>query len=150
LAVLISPSGIKLCYATRLQFTNEADKCTNNIVEYEVILLGLHKLRAIRVQTCVLHTYSKDVSSQKEKECTAREPTLKKYLALVRRMQNHFKGFIVEYIEQNKNTKAGELAKAAAHNTPLLADVFFQVIEDTSVKKVEPEPKLINAIEGED
>jgi ribonuclease HI len=79
LAVLISPSGIKLCYATRLQFTNEADKCTNNIVEYEVILLGLHKLRAIRVQTCVLRTYSKVVSSQIEKECTAREPTLKKY-----------------------------------------------------------------------
>jgi hypothetical protein len=27
---------------------------------------------------------------------------------------------------------------------------FFQVIEDALVKTVEPEPKLINAIEGED
>jgi hypothetical protein len=33
-AILISPSGIKLRYATRLQFNNEVDKCTNNIAEY--------------------------------------------------------------------------------------------------------------------
>jgi hypothetical protein len=43
-----------------------------------------------------------------------REPTLKKYLALVRRMKNYLKGFTVEYIERNKNIKANELAKVAA------------------------------------
>jgi hypothetical protein len=48
-AILISPFKIKLRYTTRLQFSNEADKCTNNIAEYKVILLGLHKLRAIGV-----------------------------------------------------------------------------------------------------
>jgi hypothetical protein len=36
-----SPSGIKMCYAVRLQFNSEADKCTNNIAKYEAILLGL-------------------------------------------------------------------------------------------------------------
>jgi hypothetical protein len=45
MVVLISPSGIKLCYATRLKFTNEAYKCMNNITKYEAILLRLHKLR---------------------------------------------------------------------------------------------------------
>jgi hypothetical protein len=30
-AILISPLGIKLRYAARLQFNNKADKCTNNI-----------------------------------------------------------------------------------------------------------------------
>jgi ribonuclease HI len=75
--VLISPSRIKLCYVVRLQFTNEADKCTNNIFEYEAILLGLRKLRAIDVQTCVLHTDSKVVSGQIEKECIAREAALR-------------------------------------------------------------------------
>jgi ribonuclease HI len=54
-AILVSPSGIKLCYTARLQFTNEIDKCTNNIAEYEAILLGLH-------------TDSKVVSGQIEKE----------------------------------------------------------------------------------
>jgi ribonuclease HI len=94
-AIIVSPSRIKLCYVARLQFTNEADKCTNNIVEYKAILLGLHKLRAIGVQTCVLRMNSKVVSKQIEKECIAREPTLEKYLDLVRRMENHFKQFTV-------------------------------------------------------
>jgi hypothetical protein len=43
-AILTSPSGIRLRYAARLQFTTETDKCSNNIAEYEVVLLGLSKL----------------------------------------------------------------------------------------------------------
>jgi hypothetical protein len=42
--ILKSPSGIKLRYAARLQFTTEANKCSNNIAEYEAVLLGLCKL----------------------------------------------------------------------------------------------------------
>jgi ribonuclease HI len=86
--ILTSPSGIKLRYATWLQFNNEADKCTNNITEYEAILLGLQKLRAISEQRCILRTDSKVVGGQIKKECIIREPTLEKYLALVRRMAN--------------------------------------------------------------
>jgi hypothetical protein len=61
-AILTSPYGIKLRYAARLQFTGKIDKCTDNIIEYEAILLGLWKLRAIGVQTCMLRTDSKVVS----------------------------------------------------------------------------------------
>jgi hypothetical protein len=50
----------------------------------------------------------------------------------------------------NKNAEADNLAKAAAHNTPIPTDVFFQMIKDASVKRVLQEPKLINIIEGED
>jgi hypothetical protein len=39
------------------------------------------------------------VAKQIKKECIEREPTLERYLALVRRMENYFKGFTVEYIE---------------------------------------------------
>jgi hypothetical protein len=65
-------------------------------------------------------------------------------------MDGYFKGFIVEYIERNKNVDADDLAKAEAHNTSMSADVFFQVLEDASVKIVLPKPKIINIIEGED
>jgi hypothetical protein len=65
-------------------------------------------------------------------------------------MVNHFKGFTVEYIERSKNSEANELAKAAARNMPLPTDIFFQVVSDASIKIVEPEPRLINLIEGED
>jgi hypothetical protein len=40
-------------------------------------------------------------------------------------MENYFKGFTVEHVDRNKNTEADELAKAAAHNTPLPVDVFL-------------------------
>ena len=40
--VLISPSKIKICYAARLEFN-----CTNNIAEYEALILGLRKLKAM-------------------------------------------------------------------------------------------------------
>jgi ribonuclease HI len=81
-AIIISTSGIKLCYAAWIQFNSEADK-----------------LRAIRVQRCTLCTDSKVVAGQIEKECVAREPTLEWYVALVKRMENYFKGFTVEYIK---------------------------------------------------
>jgi hypothetical protein len=53
-------------------------------------------------------------------------------------MESYFKGLIVEYIECKKNTETDDLAKATARNTPMSADVFFQVLEDTSVKTVLP------------
>jgi hypothetical protein len=71
---------------------------------------------------------------------------LERYLTLVRRMENHLKGFTVECIERSKSTKADELAKAASRNTPLPVDVFIQVILDASIKTVEPELRMINLI----
>lgn len=63
-------------YTARLSFTNDSDKCTNNIVEYEAIILGLRKLRALRVRTYIINTDSRIVVGQIEKDCAAREPVL--------------------------------------------------------------------------
>jgi hypothetical protein len=65
----------------------------------------------------------------------------RKYLAIIRRMENYFKGFTVEYIERTKKTEADELAKAVARKTTLPPDMFFQTIEDPSVKIVEWSPE---------
>jgi ribonuclease HI len=146
---LISPSGIKLGYTTCLQFMREIDKWTNNIVDYEAVLLGLRKLRAMGVQCCILKTDSKVIAEQIEKECIARDATLERYLALIRRMENYFRGFSVEHIERAKNTKADELAKVATKKTTLPL-YFFQTLDDSSVKIVELEPRIVNIIQGED
>jgi hypothetical protein len=63
-------------------------------------------------------------------------------------MENYFKGFTVEHIEWNKNTKADDLATAIARSTTMPPDVFFQVLEDASIKTVLSETRLINVIEG--
>jgi ribonuclease HI len=85
-----------------LQFTAEIGKCSNNIAEYKAAMLGLRKLQAMGVQYCILKTDSKGIASQIEKECMARDETLERYLATVRRMDNLFKGFRVKHIERTQ------------------------------------------------
>jgi ribonuclease HI len=46
---------------THLSFALETDKCTNNIAEYKAIILGLCKLRALSIRTCIVKTDSKVV-----------------------------------------------------------------------------------------
>jgi hypothetical protein len=65
-------------------------------------------------------------------------------------MESYFNGFTVEHIECNKNVEADDLVEAVARNTLMSADVFFQVLKDTSVKTILPEPRIINIIEAED
>jgi hypothetical protein len=52
--------------------------------------------------------------------------------------------------ERAKNTKGDELAKAAARRAVLPLDVFFQLIEVPFVKTIEPEPRMVNDVQGED
>jgi ribonuclease HI len=61
-AIVTSPAGIKYRYATHLIFALESDRCTNNIAEYEAVILGLRKLRALSVTTCIIRTDSKVVA----------------------------------------------------------------------------------------
>jgi ribonuclease HI len=135
-----------LRYAVHLQFIVESDKCNNSITEYKAILLGLHKLRAMGVQRCILKTGSKVVASQIERECIARDEMLERYLAAVQKMERFFKGFTVQHIERAKNTEVDELAKVVTRKATLPPDVFFQIIEDPSRKIVEPEPRMINVV----
>jgi hypothetical protein len=102
------------------------------------------------VQCCILKTYSKVIASQIKKECMARDETLERYLAVVRRMENFFKGFTGNRIERVKNTEADELAKATARKAVLPPNVFFQVIEDSSIKIIEPKPRMVTVVQGED
>jgi hypothetical protein len=97
-----------------------------------------------------LQTDSKVIVGQIEKEYIARDGTFKRYLVLVWRMENYFKGFSVEHIEGAKNTEADEMVKAVARKTTLPTDVFFQTLQDSSLKIVEPEPRIGNVIQGED
>jgi hypothetical protein len=71
---------------------------------------------------------------------------LERYLVAVRRMERFFKGFTVQYIERTKNLEADELAKATTKNMVIPPDVFYQVVEDPSVKIVEPELRMINVV----
>jgi ribonuclease HI len=95
-AIITSPIGVKHRYTARLSFALESDRCTNNIAEYEAIILGLRKLRAHGVTTCIVKTDSKVVAGQVEKEYLAKDPALMQYLTAVRSLEKQLKGFTLQ------------------------------------------------------
>jgi hypothetical protein len=72
--VLVAPSKVKTCYAVKLDFS-----CTNNIAEYEALLLGLRKLRAMGIRRAILKTDSQVIVGHVDKSSKARDPKLGRY-----------------------------------------------------------------------
>jgi ribonuclease HI len=127
-AVITSPTRVKHRYAARLSFALESDRCTNNVAEYEAVILGLRKLRALGVTTCIIKTDSKVVAGQVEKEYSAKYPALMQYLTAIRSLERQFKGFTLQHVDGARNKEADALAKVAARGEALPSDVFYHVI----------------------
>jgi ribonuclease HI len=96
-AVLVAPLKVKTCNATRLDFS-----CTNNIAEYEALLLGLRKLRAMEIRWAILKTDSQVISGHVDKSSKARDLKLEKYLDTVRRLEASFEGFLSRIFQEVK------------------------------------------------
>jgi ribonuclease HI len=143
--VLVAPSKVKTCYAARLDFS-----CTSNIVEYEALMLGLWKLRAMGIRRAILKTDSQVISGHIDKSSKARDPKLEKYLDIVRRLEASFEGFYVKNILRGENEHADLLAKSAAHGLPLLLEVFFETIKAPSVELMERAVLAISLVHCED
>ena len=82
---MIAPSSLRTKYVARLEF-----KATNNITEYEGLILGLNKVKALGAKTILAKIDSQVIAGQVEKEYVAREPKLAKYLATVRALEQRF------------------------------------------------------------
>jgi hypothetical protein len=124
--------------------------CTNNIAEYEALLLGLQKLKAMGIRRAVLKTDSQVISGHVDKSCKARDPKLEKYLDTVRRLEASFKGFSVKNIPRGENEHADLLAKSAAQGLPLPSEVFFETIKAPSVELLERAVLNISPVHSED
>jgi ribonuclease HI len=144
-AVLVAPSKVKTCYAAKLDFS-----CTNNIAEYEALLLGLRKLRAMGIRRAILKTGSQVISGHVDKSSKARDPKLERYLDTVRRLEASFEGFSVKNIPRGQNEHAYLLDKSAAQGLPLPSEVFFETIKAPSVELMERVVLTISPVHSED
>jgi ribonuclease HI len=144
-AVLVAPSKVRTCYAARLDFS-----CTNNIAEYEALLLGFRKLKAMRIRRAILKTDSQVISGHVDKSSKARDPKLEKYLDTVRRLEASFEGFSIKNIPRGENEHAYLLAKSAAQGLPLPSEVFFETIKAPSVELMERAVLAISPMHSED
>jgi ribonuclease HI len=144
-AVLVASLKVKTCYTTKLDFS-----CTNNIAEYEALLLGLRKLRAMGIRRTILKTDSQVISGHVDKSSKARDPKLEKYLDTVRRLEASFEGFTVKNIPRGENEHADLLAKLAAQGLPLPLEVFFETVKAPSVELMERAVLTISPVHSED
>jgi ribonuclease HI len=144
-AVLVAPSKVRTCYAVKLDFG-----CTNNIAEYEALLLGLRKLKAMGIRRVILKTDSQVISGHVNKSSKARDPKLEKYLDAVRRLEASFEGFSVKNIPRGENEHVDLLAKLAAQGLPLPSEVFFETIKASSIELMEGAVLIISPVHSED
>jgi hypothetical protein len=143
-SVLVAPSNVRTCYAIKLDFS-----CTNNIAEYDALLLGLQKLKAIGIRRAILKTDSQVISGHVDNSCKARDPKLEKYLDAVRRLEASFEGFFVKNIPRGENEHA-DLAKSEAQGLPLPLEVFFETIKAPSIELMERAVLTISPVHSED
>jgi hypothetical protein len=111
-AVLVAPSKVRTYYATRLDFS-----CTNNITEYEALLLGLRKLKAMGIRRAILKTDSQVISGHVDKSSKATDPKLEKYLDTVRRLEVSFEGFSVKNIPRGACRSVSQISGTGAPST---------------------------------
>ena len=122
---MTAPSGTQLKYAVRLDFNG----CTNNVAEYDGLLLGLRKARALGTRRLMIRSDSELITGQINKSNRALKPELTKYLAAVRSMEKYFLGFSIRSFSRTKNKQADQLAKVVAQFDPLPLDVFFETLK---------------------
>jgi ribonuclease HI len=144
-AVLVAPSKVRTCYAAKFDFS-----CTNNIAEYEDLLLGLRKLRAMGIRRAILKTDSQVIAGHVDKSSKARDPKLEKYLDAVRRLEASFEGFSVKNIPRGENEHADFLAKSAAQGLPLPSKVFFETIKAPLVELMARAVLAISPVHSQD
>jgi ribonuclease HI len=100
---------MKTSYVAKVEF-----QCTNNIEEYEAVLLRLRKPKAMGIRRAILMSNSQVITGHVEKSSRARDPKLEKYLDKVRSIVPSFKGFSIKNIPRGDNEQTYLLAKSAA------------------------------------
>ena len=88
--------------------------CTNNVAEYEGLLLGLRKARALGARWLSIGFDSELITGHINKTNRALKPELSKYLAAVRSMERFFLGLSIRSFPRLQNKQADIIAKAAA------------------------------------
>ena len=89
-------------------------QCTNNIVEYEALLLGLHLLKKLGAKRITVHGDSELVIRQVNGEYTAKHPRLRAYRDDAMDLLKSFAEFQLTFFPRNQNILANGLAFAAS------------------------------------
>jgi ribonuclease HI len=100
--------GTKLC-SYKLSFD-----CTNNMAEYEALILGLKTLKELGARRITVHGDSKIIINQVKVIYHSKHPRLKEYRNLVLNILEEFSQYNLSVIPRGKNQIANDLATSAS------------------------------------
>ncbi|GKV07083.1 hypothetical protein SLEP1_g18889 [Rubroshorea leprosula] len=129
-ALLLGPEGYRSEHALKFNFD-----ATNNMAEYETLLLGLQL--ALQLQISVIQVYSDSqlVVNQINSICEVVDPVMVKYVALVAELKCRFQKFCLSKIPRAENEQADSLSKFASDSSLSSRSIFVEILDEPSFMK---------------
>lgn len=122
--VLLGPDNFKCEYALRFNF-----KATNNMAEYEALILGLTIVKELKIKNLLVKNDSQLVVSQIDGTYTVKDEIMSKYLALVNNLVIPFNNCAVQKIDRADHELADVLSKQASS----YRSIFTEVLDEPSI-----------------
>ncbi|GKV17643.1 hypothetical protein SLEP1_g28117 [Rubroshorea leprosula] len=129
-AVLMGPGSFRSEHALKFNF-----EATNNMAEYEALLLGLRLAAELKVRSLQVYSDSQLIVNQVNSTCEVTDPTQAKYLAVVLKLQSQFERFRLIKISRFENGHADSLSKLASDFSSGLRSVFVEVLDEPSFQR---------------
>ncbi|XP_039146852.1 uncharacterized protein LOC120284115 [Dioscorea cayenensis subsp. rotundata] len=139
--VLISPEGDILDYSLRFAFLS-----SNNIAEYEALIVGMRLAMQLQVKRLMAHSDSQLVVQQFHGEYEAKEPIIRQYLHKVKTLSQEFEEFQLLQVNRNSNSHADALSKLASSMETKGRIVHLEELQRPSIK----EKNIANIKDGND
>ncbi|GKV46475.1 hypothetical protein SLEP1_g53456 [Rubroshorea leprosula] len=129
-ALLIGPEGYRSEHALKFNFD-----ATNNMAEYEALLLGLQLALELKISAIQVYSDSQLVVNQINSICEVVDPMMVKYVALVAELKCKFQKFCLSKIPRAENEQADLLSKSASDGSLSSRSVFVEVLDEPSFMK---------------
>ena len=128
--MVISAQGESFKYILQLHFP-----ASNNIAEYEALLLGLHVAKSLDIKRVKILDNSVLVISQVNKEWACNDVNMMAYCQEIRKLENNFEGLEYGHTLRGRNETADELAKLRSSRGAIPPGVFLHRLDQPSIKK---------------
>ncbi|GKU97081.1 hypothetical protein SLEP1_g10263 [Rubroshorea leprosula] len=129
-ALLIGPEGYRSEHALKFNFD-----ATNNMAEYEALLLGLQLALELKINAIQVYSDSQLVVNQINSICEVVDPIMVKYVALVAELKCRFQKFCLSKIPRAENEQADSLSKFASDSSLSSRSVFVEILDEPSFMK---------------
>lgn len=107
--ILNSNLGISKTYSYKLNF-----QCTNNIAEYEALILGLHLLKRSGAKIISIHRDSGFIVNQIKSDFSTKHPRLRAYINVVLDCLQCFQEYQLSLIPKSQNVSTNALDTSAS------------------------------------